>query len=82
MRRWYDSDFWLRIPAHRRYGVICLAWPNERTHELPQVLRGLFRLPELRTQAARRGKVVRVSTEHIQYYQVGDHRTYALSWPD
>ena len=76
------SDFWRHIPAHRRYAIICLAWPNERMRELPQVLRGLFRLPELRSQAARMGKVVRASAERIQYYQAGDHRTYTLSWPD
>ena len=75
-------DFWRRIQAHAQYGIICLALPNERLRQVPDLLRRLFRVPELRTKTARIGKVVRVSRRQIQYYIVGSTRMHALAWSD
>ncbi|MCR4405227.1 MAG: hypothetical protein NUW06_08165 [Candidatus Acetothermia bacterium] len=74
-------DFWRRVPAHPRYCIICVDMPHERLCEVPQLLRPLFRLAELRTKALRMGKVVRVSRGQIQYYAVGDERVRTLAWP-
>jgi hypothetical protein len=75
-------DFWQRVLAHTRYSIVCLALPNERLHQLPALLRYLFRLPELRTRAGRVGKVIRVTSAQIQYYTVGDNRIHRLPWSD
>src|SRR5262249_18795883 len=64
-------DFWQRILAHTQYSIVCLSLPNERLHQLPTLLRRLFQLRELRTIAGRMGKVIRATSEQIQYYTVG-----------
>ena len=76
------TDFWRRGRADARYGIVCLSLPNERLREVPNLLRRLFRLPELKTKAARIGKVVRVSRRQVQYYTVSDNRLRSLSIPD
>jgi hypothetical protein len=74
------ADYWRHIPAHAGYSIICLSLPNERLREVPTLLRQLFRLPELKTKAARMGKVVRVSRRQVQYYTVGSSRLHTLAW--
>ena len=73
------TDFWRRVRADARYRIVCLSLPNERLREVPNLLRRLFRLTELKTKAARMGKVVRVSRRRIQYYTVSDNRLRSLS---
>ena len=73
------TDFWRRVRADARYRIVCLSLPNERLREVPNLLRRLFRLSELKTKAARMGKVVRVSRRQIQYYTVSDNRLRSLS---
>jgi hypothetical protein len=73
-------DFWQRILTHTRYSIVCLSLPNERLYQLPTLLRRLFRLPELRTRAGRMGKVIRATSEQVQYYTVGDNRIHFLTW--
>ncbi len=74
-------DFWRRIPAHSRYSIVCVVLSSERLHELPHLLRDLFRLPEFKTKASRMGKVIRVSSTQLQYYeQQGDPVTHIRTW--
>ncbi len=73
------ADFWRRLPASTRYCIVCFALPNERMRELPNLLRRLFRLPELKTKTARMGKVVRVTRRQIQYYTANDRRLRSRS---
>ena len=73
------TDFWRRVRADAHYCIVCLSLPNERLREVPNLLRRLFRLTELKTKAARMGKVVRVSRRRIQYYTVSDNRLRSLS---
>jgi hypothetical protein len=68
------SDFWRRIPAHPRYCVVCVAVPNDRVHEIPQLLRQLLRMLVFKTKATRMGKVIRVSHAQIHYYDVRAER--------
>lgn len=65
------TDFWGRVPADKRYCIVCLPLPNERHREIPTILRRLFRHPEFRTQSARMGTVVRVSDTDIRFHRVG-----------
>jgi len=76
------TDFWRRVRANTRYCIVCFSLPNERLREVPNLLRRLFRLPELKTKAARMGKVVRVSRRQVQYYTVSDNRLRSRSMPD
>lgn len=76
------GDFWRRALAHARYGIVCLALPNERLREVPELLRRLLRLPEFTTKTARMGKVIRVGRRQIQYYAASDKRVYTLTWSD
>jgi len=76
------ADFWRHVPAHMRYGIVCLLLPNERLSMVPQLLRRLFHLPEFSTKATRMGKVIRVSQRQIQYYSVGDKHIRTLTWRD
>jgi hypothetical protein len=52
------EDFWQRVPAHTRYGIVCLVLPDERLQETSSLLRQLFSLPDFKTKARRMGKVV------------------------
>jgi hypothetical protein len=62
------DDFWLIVPAHRAYCVVCLQLPKERNREAPEMLRRLLGLPEFRTKSLRMGKVVRMSPTGVLYY--------------
>ena len=75
-------DFWQHILAHARYSIVCLSLPNERLHQLPELLRHLFRLRALRTRAGRMGKGIRATRGQIQYYTAGDNRIHRLTWSD
>lgn len=74
------TDFWRRVPADRRYCVICLPLPNERQGEIPAILRRLFRLPDFKKKSARMGKVVYASETRIQLYQVREERVRTVEW--
>lgn len=75
------KDFWKSKLCDRRYCIICFAIPDPKQHEIPKLLRRLFHLPEFKTRAARMGKVVHVTLDHIRYYQAGDEKMHFLRWP-
>ncbi len=75
------ADFWRRIPPHNAYCIAVVALPKERVREIPGLLRRLFRLPEFKTRAARMGKILRVTSKRIEYYNASrDIRL--IDWPD
>ena len=77
------EDFWRRVPAHPRYGIMCNVLPSERLQELPLFVRRLFRMSALTTKARRMGKVVRASMHQFQYYDVHSRSIRSLyPWPD
>ena len=76
------ADFWKRVLAHARYSIVCVSLPNERLREVPELLRQVLRLPELRTKAARMGKVIRVGRQQIQYYSTDANLIQILTWAD
>src|SRR5215831_16301718 len=41
------DDFWQCVPAHTRYGIVCLVLPDERLQETSSLLRQLFSLPSI-----------------------------------
>jgi len=75
-------DFWRPTLAHAHYSIVCLSIPNDQVGEIPQLLRRLFRLPQFQTKGARMGKVVLVSKQRIQYYEVNRRSIQTVRWPD
>ncbi len=61
-------DFWLKAVPDPRFCVVCFAWPDSRTAEIPQALRTLLRRSQLETKASRMGKVIRVAEGQATYY--------------
>jgi hypothetical protein len=63
-----ERDSWHPALAGEQYCLVCLALPDSRAREIPQLLRTLSRLPEFRTKARRTGKVIRITEREVSYY--------------
>ncbi len=61
-----DSDFYRPDLCHGRYGLVFLA---VHRFEVAGFVRRLLRHPQFNTRAKRMGKVVRVSSAGIQYWE-------------
>lgn len=61
-------DFWQKFDADNKFCIICLALPDPRVDEIPELLRTLFRDSDFATKRDRMGKIVRLSTEGGSYY--------------
>jgi len=48
---------------------------------IPDLLRALFRYPEFHSRAARIGKLARVSTTTIAYWEYPVHEVKHMVWP-
>lgn len=77
-----DMGFWDRKLRDARYCVLCFPLRNDEQDKLPELLRHLLRLPEFHAKATRMGKVVRVASTHIEYWQLGDELLHKLRWPE
>jgi len=77
-----DMGFWNKKLRDAKYCILCFPLRNDEQYKLPELLRRLLRLSEFRTKAARMGKVVRVSSNHIEYWQFGDGLLHKLTWPE
>lgn len=76
-----DRDFWRRIPADRRYCAVCMALSDPQAWMVPELLRKVFRAPQLRTSALRSGKVLRVSAAGgFSFYTHKDPRVQTVRW--
>jgi hypothetical protein len=75
------KHFWHRTAAHSGFCIVCFVLPSEQVREIAPLLRRLLRLSAFQTRAARMGKVIRVSSEQVSYYQVNDAQSYVLSLP-
>jgi len=75
-----DAGFYHKRHRDRRYCLIYFALPHQEQRRLPGLVRQLFRLPGFKTKAARMGKVVRVSDEKIEFWQVGDEKRHTVRW--
>jgi hypothetical protein len=75
-----DEDFWRRRWCHPAYGILYFALREDQQEQLPDLLRALLRRPEFRTRSARMGKLVRVSTISIDYWQVPPRQLHHIAW--
>lgn len=73
-----ESDFWLKVPISTRFCVVCVALPDFRMKEVPDLLRRLLRHPEYQTKTKRMGLVVRLSATEAAFYSTADPATRAI----
>ncbi len=75
-----DQGFWHRHWSHADYCILCFALRNDQQGMLPGMLRSLLRLVEFRTRASRMGKVARVGSKSIDYWQHDLDALKRISW--
>ena len=75
------TDFWRRVAPHSGYCVMIADLPKERIRELPGLVRRAFAVRPFRTRALRMGKIVRLSTTRIAFYE-NDRRVRSLPWEE
>jgi hypothetical protein len=64
-------DFWRKMLPHPGYCILTIDLAQGDFDEFPTQLRRLFTLPLLKTRSMRMGKVMRVQTNRIRYYERG-----------
>ncbi len=72
-----DEDFYQQHLCHARYSLIFMAVEK---HELAPFVRRLLNHPPLNTQAKRMGKVIRVSSMRLAYWQAHEPEELFLEW--
>ena len=75
-----DAGFWNRSLCHADYGILYFDLRVDQQELLPGLLRSLLRLPEFRTRALRMGKVARVSTASISFWDVNHQELQHAAW--
>jgi hypothetical protein len=76
-----DAGFWDKNLCHPGYCIIYFALRDEQQDQIPHLLRRLFQLDAFRTKANRMGKVGRVRSTHVDYWQWGDEEKHTLLMP-
>jgi hypothetical protein len=72
-----DLGFFRRRLCRGNYCLVVLTVP---VLETALHIRRLLRHPTLRTRASRQGKVIRVSTQKIVFWEFGQRRLVSLAW--
>lgn len=75
-----DRDFWDSRWCNPSYGILYFALEDTEQELLPDLLRALFRRPEFRTRADRMGKVAKVSTVTIEYWDFPTRSLQRIAW--
>lgn len=74
-----ERDFWRKVAIDRHFCVICFTLSDSRAHQIPELLRALFRLKEFQSKAERMGKVARITEHEVTYYTSTDSQIRILS---
>lgn len=72
-----DLGFFRALLCHKNY---CLAVITVPVPETALYMRRLLRHREFNTRAKRQGKVIRISTAKIVWWQLGERRQLFLNW--
>jgi len=75
-----DRDFWHSSWCHPAYCLVYFALRADEQGQIPALLRALLRRPEFRSRTARMGKLARVSTISIDFWQHPPGRPHHISW--
>jgi hypothetical protein len=76
-----DQGFWNRRWCHLQYAILYFALREDEQELLPGLLRALLRRPEFRTRASRMGKVARVGTTSLAWWQFQSPDLLQVAWP-
>ena len=74
------ADFWQKALPDRRFAIICIRVPQDRDHEVPVIVRRLFRHPLFNSRRARCGKVILAAAEAIHYYDRVGGEVRSVAW--
>lgn len=74
-----DDDFYDRHLCHARYGIVHLA---VHISEAAVFVRRLLRHQDFNTYSKRVGRVVRVSSGGISFWQVNENRELRVGWKE
>jgi hypothetical protein len=66
-------------PRHR-HATYCLVYYEVSFKEAPAFIRRFLRHPAFNTHAKRLGKVVKVTTERIYFWEIGIKRQQSVEW--
>jgi hypothetical protein len=72
-----DLGFFRPRLSHANYCLVILTVP---VLETAFYIRKLLRHPDFRTKAKRNGKVIKVSTDHISIWEIGQRRQSFFHW--
>ena len=75
-----ESGFWKKEISDPQYAVFYFAVDKDQQEVIPGLLRRLLRLSEFKTKSERMGKVARISTINIKFYQFRDNELHTLEW--
>ena len=75
-----DKDFDDPSLCNPNYCIIYFALQDKEQPLIPSLLRALFRRPEFRTRANRMGKLARISTTSIEYWQFPERQPRLIVW--
>ena len=76
-----DHGFWKRALCHPEYCILYFALAKDQQDRLPDLLRRAFHCAEFRTRKLRMGKVARVISERVDYYDWGQKGRFRVSLP-
>lgn len=75
-----DQGFWDRRLCNPGYCILYFGLSDAQQHLIPRLLRQLFLTPEFRTRTKRMGKVTRITSKRIEYWQFPAARLHRLHW--
>lgn len=75
-----DMGFWNKNLLDPNYCILYFALQDHQQAQLPDLLRQLLRIKEFKTKAIRMGKVAKVSTTLIEYWQWSSPNKYQILW--
>ncbi|MFC1835710.1 hypothetical protein ACFL2Q_13405 [Thermodesulfobacteriota bacterium] len=64
------KDFWRKVPADKRFCMVCFPIRDRDVPEIPTLLRNLFTREGFQTKAGRSGHIFRVTLEgRVRFYR-------------
>jgi len=69
------KDFYMSRRCDKKYCIICLDVPDDL---VAVTARKIYRHPQFNTAAKRMGKVIRVTSTYINYFEVGENKEITI----
>jgi len=75
-----DHGFWKKTFCHPDYAILVFSLRDDQQVHLPGLLRALLQRPGFRTRKNRMGKVARISTTAIDYWEFSRTQLQHFDW--